>query len=304
MRRPGPRPTSVAVTAGETTAGTDAELAFGATITGTVTGPDETPLEGICVTAADAGFDNAGSTETDAAGAYVIDGLRPASYKLKYFSCGVGNYATEFFDDKPTRATADAIALADGATAAGIDAELAGGGTITGTVTGPGGTALAGVCVTSSDDELDGDLAETDASGRYTLSGLRAGAYRVGFSTCAPSDLVSEFYNDKPTRALANPVTVAEGATTANIDARLAREGKIAGTVRGPGGAPLDGVCVDGYDSGLRERRLGGHRRRRPIHARAPAGPAGTSSSSPPAARAIPPASSTTTARRGRRPIR
>ena len=71
------------------------------------------------MTAADAGFDNAGSAVTDARRRLQIVGLRAASYKVKFFSCGVGNYATEFYDDKPTRAAADALAVTEGSTTSG-----------------------------------------------------------------------------------------------------------------------------------------------------------------------------------------
>jgi hypothetical protein len=60
-----------------------------------------------------------------ASGDYTISGLAAGSYKVQFSACGGGNYVTEWWDNKPDPGTADIIALAAGASRAGIDAQLA-----------------------------------------------------------------------------------------------------------------------------------------------------------------------------------
>ncbi len=63
--------------------------------------------------------------------------------------------------------------------------------------------------------------AGTDASGNYTIDGLEAVAYRVGFYDCVSNRVLDEYYNDKSTLAAADPVSVTVGSDTSGIDAEL-----------------------------------------------------------------------------------
>ena len=59
----------------------------------------------------------------------MIEDLRSGTYKVEFSACGSGNFVGEFYDDKPTRAAAEAISVTTGSTRSNIDAELEGGGT-------------------------------------------------------------------------------------------------------------------------------------------------------------------------------
>jgi hypothetical protein len=94
-------------------------------------------------------------------------------------------------------------------------------------------------------------------TGRYTISGLEAGAYRIQFNvgsywdedsgeTVYPS-LKSEYYDDVTVRDDAEPLVIETGASLEGIDAALAEAAMISGWVALPSGAPqawLQGVRV------------------------------------------------------------
>jgi inosine-uridine nucleoside N-ribohydrolase len=62
--------------------------------------------------------------------------------------------------------------------------------------------------------------AQTAPDGTYTLSGLPAGTYKVGF--VPNSNYLPQFYSGKSTLATADPVSVATGSTSTGVDAALA----------------------------------------------------------------------------------
>ena len=130
---------------------------------------------------------------------------------------------------------------------AGIDASLAAGSGISGTVTGPDGTTpLAGIQVTAY--RWDGAgwdwiaSANTAADGAYWIGGLAAGTYRVRFDDWS-SAYHGETYDNAPDLNSGTDVVVGEGVTVAGIDASLLGWSKIRGRVTGPDGAtPLSGI--------------------------------------------------------------
>ena len=105
---------------------------------------------------------------------------------------------------------------------------------MTGTVTdGTTHAGLGGVdveLVDTSGNDLDD--ATTNPDGTYTLSGIPAGAYHVefnpggnGLSGGAPYAI--QYYNDKITLANSDPVTIAAGANTPNINAGLVPQSSV-----------------------------------------------------------------------------
>ena len=152
------------------------------------------------------------------------------------------NWVDEYYDDAATEQDAEVVTVA-GASRPGIDAELSPGGTITGTVTD---AATSGPLV---DAEVyafmpngDGDqFAFTDASGGFTLSGLAPGEWVVQYDA---DGHIGEYFDDQPTQATADRITVTTGSAT-TADAALATATQVSGTVTGTAGAPLDFVGVD-----------------------------------------------------------
>ena len=240
----------VSVVRGVDTTGINAELAIGGSISGNVTYESAGPLEDICVTAyyESGGFVN--QVRTDAAGDYTITGLRTDSYLVEFQDCGDNNVISEYYDNQPLGYLADPIAVAEGVDTSGIDAELAEGGRMSGTVTNALGAPLEDICVgTSSGAAEQGGNAQTNSAGEYLIGGLRAaGDYIVQFTDCGSNNVVAEFYDDVRLFGDASPVTVTQGAETSGVDAELATGGTVTGTVVDEQGDPLEGICVDAYD--------------------------------------------------------
>ena len=218
-------------------------LAAPGLVSGTVTGPDGAPLAGICVQVHDPAdddvFNDVGFALTGAEGIiYAVSGILAGDYKIEFSGCNQRNVVAEFYDDQPDFESSDLVTVADDADTANIDAQLAAGGAISGTVTGPDGAPLSAVCITAFfafDSGLWPDgFAATRADGSYTMIGLRAGGQLLQFQDCAARDLVGEWFDDEPLPGSADPVAVTVGEMAPGIDAQLAQGGAISGTVTDP----------------------------------------------------------------------
>lgn len=83
-----------------------------------------------------------------------------------------------------------------------------------------------------------------DVNGIYTVAGLPTGNYKLKFSSSA---YLTQYYNNKATMALSDPVSVVLGTATANINASLALGGKISGAVTN-GSTPIPNIYVSVWD--------------------------------------------------------
>ena len=138
-----------------------------------------------------------------------------------------------------------------GVTTPGIDAALARGGRISGRVTGTDGGGLESICVAAT--PVGGGVfvpgIRTNSTGRYKVTGLPTGSYRVQFGAfclpSAPSEYLSEYYDDHALAQDANPVPVTAPSVTTGIHATLLAGGSISGQVTADvGGAGLGNICV------------------------------------------------------------
>ncbi|MBP7687805.1 MAG: carboxypeptidase regulatory-like domain-containing protein [Thermoflexales bacterium] len=242
----------VAVTVGAVTPNIDAALTTGGQITGMVTATNGTPISGVSVYAygPDCNLLLAQSATTNGSGQYTIKKLKTGSYKLAFWAGSYSPYLSEYYNDKATLDTADAVNVAVGSTTGNINASLQLGGVITGQLTAAdGGAPLPEVYVNvynASNQRVGSGY--TDANGLYSTSGLTTGNYRLGFDPDEYGDSASyldEYYSDQATLAAASPVSVTLGGTTANINAVLARGAQITGRVAAEDtGAGLAGVEI------------------------------------------------------------
>lgn len=121
-------------------------------------------------------------------------------------------------------------------------------GSITGKVTlQAGGPKLdigtVDVCAYTS-AEKTADCANPGGDGEYTIEGLAAGEYKVGFWSTGYGYL-SQFFDDRASLSEAEPVQVTAGQTTSGIDAELRVAGKVTGRVTNAAtGEPIQGVQV------------------------------------------------------------
>ncbi|PYP71293.1 MAG: hypothetical protein DMD36_04190 [Gemmatimonadetes bacterium] len=271
----------VHVPLGVRTRGIDAALAVGGTISGTVTDEAGIPLSPVVVGAVplasipssiSGGFAVFGFTDPN--GQYHLrPGLQAGDYKVVFVDAHFPQptYALEWYNDKPDFAPADPVTVALGVDTPGIDATLALVGSISGTVTDAAtGEPLSDICVSIEPRETapcsctmicPGDIAgafafgTTGPNGTYTAAaGLPRGDYIVTFDDCSARGYLSEIYNDKQDRAVADPVAVMSGADTPGIDAALALGGSISGTVTDAAtGAPVQEICIEIFqDDGKR----------------------------------------------------
>lgn len=237
----------VPVAEGEHVTGIDAELQIGASLAGTVRGPDGQPIR-ACVQIHGPGV--AHGLQTLPTGEFRFDRLRAGDFQVFFDDCGDEHgLAGEWYENKATRSEADPVSLAAAEQRTGFDATLGEGGSIEGTVTGQGGAPLSGVCVRIFDgDGKRYSSLTTDAEGGFAAGAVAPGRYRVGYSNCHGSvNVAPEFYDDSATLAGAQELVVTEGSEL-RADAVLAAGGSISGVVRGPDQRPLDGACVQLFD--------------------------------------------------------
>lgn len=224
----------VAVTEGGAVGGINAELAVGARFSGTVVGLGGGPLSGIRVSVYDAGGRRVATAFTDAAGAYTTrPGLPSGTYRVGF--AGGSGFLGSYYSGATALEEAAPLAVTAPAVRGGINATLAPGGTIRGTVTSAAtGLPLSGISVSAS-GQGGGDSDITDAGGSYELSGLGSGSYTVAAGPFSGSNNLV-----RATRTAA----VAAPEATVGVDFALAAGATLSGTVTGPGGAPLSSITV------------------------------------------------------------
>jgi hypothetical protein len=220
----------VRVTSTRHTTRASAALRAGGWIDGTVTGgAPVTAQPGVCVDAVGASGEIVNSATTGVGGRYQIGNLPPGSYRV-YFgdpSCPDGPYdvTSQWYKGALSEKAAALVTVTSGTATQGIDAVLGGDGTVTGTVTGPAGSRLSGVCVSAiglSREDLP--TVGVSSGGAYTITGLPPGRYRVQFSSgCGASGYISQWWRDAGSERTASVLTVAAGAIVSGIDATLHR---------------------------------------------------------------------------------
>jgi len=241
-------PQNVAVSGGVTTSGIDATLPIGATISGTVTSARTGgPVPGICVDIEGTQTGTEASVTTAGDGTYSADQLPVDTYQV-VFSGGCGNtgsYAPQGYDDTSPADPQNIDVSAAGQSVTGIDAALAAGPAIRGTVTSTSGRKLSGICVFASTPSGSWENGTQTARGTYDLPNLAPGSYQVSFSTgCGNnSDLADEAFRGNVNGTQSDLVS-APGGTISGINAVMEPGGGISGVVRTAAGARVSTSCV------------------------------------------------------------
>ena len=222
--------------------------------TGTVVSPTGRPLENANVAVVD---QTTGSTinsvNTRPDGTYRL-GAPSGTYKLRVSATG---FATEFYDNVATLEAATAVPL--GAADAQLPPiSLQEGTTVSGRVTNPTGSGLERVQVNLRPVSGFNSYTDyTDAAGNIAFEGVRPGTYQVQF-TDPLGEYLGEWWNDKPTSATADVLTIGLGPVV-GLDAALAPDPAnvppapgsvdIAGQVVDSSGKPVVGASVAAWDT-------------------------------------------------------
>ncbi|NBB92594.1 MAG: hypothetical protein GVY32_05430 [Gammaproteobacteria bacterium] len=206
----------------------------GGLISGAVTDPSGSALEGIQVSCQpvdpDVIDDQPCFGITGADGGFAIGGrLLTDDYEVR-FTDPAGVYATEYFNDRIFSQDADTVAASPGTETTGVDAELAEGATIEGTVTREDGNFYPITAVSLLRQQpVSGDWLFVDSSvqlndGNYRIEGIPAGTYRVRFLGTGLSgshNADAEFYDDVADLEDAADVVLDPGQILSGIDAVL-----------------------------------------------------------------------------------
>lgn len=255
---------AVTVAAGVTTAGIDASLQAGGTISGVVLDPSGSPLAGVNVDIAGsdgASPEGAYGTATAADGTFTIDRLPTDTYALGVDPGGLPglDLASGWLGGTTTIAGAYGVSVTAGETTGGITIQLQPGGNIAGRVTEASNAGASGevaIAFDSSGEEVAGD--GTGSDGTYTITGLARGTYRVGFfpagGPSAPGPNYLPAYFGGTSLADATPVTVTPGSTATGVNQQVSPGGEITGKVTDPNGDPVANTLVaalDGSDDAI-----------------------------------------------------
>ena len=242
----------VSVTAPNNTGGIDAALTTGGSISGIVTDKNQTPLNGIKVCACDPNYFYPNAIEeyvcgyTGADGAYQLSNLPAGTIKVEFYGQDKG-YITQWYNNKGDFNSANPVSVTDGTNTPLENAKLYKSGSISGTVKANGAGIENIVVVVYDTNESNLGLTKTKADGTYTVAGLPpANNYKVEFYG-QDKGYIIQWYNNKSDFSSANPVSVADGTNTQNIDAVLTTGGSISGTVTAKGSGTAN-LLVEVYD--------------------------------------------------------
>jgi hypothetical protein len=200
----------------------DVSLSRYGTLSGLVRDDTGKPVPSAYVSAVSASGASLASGFTDAAGAYALTGLPAGNYSIRFSKSGL---LSLYYPASPTLLGATPVSVGLDQEIKGIDATLATGGSLTGTVTDASDTPLDGILISAT--PVNGSagpvFARTDSSGNYTLKGLSSGSFVVWLGE-TNTDYIVQTYPK-------GPVQVQLGRQTALEPVRLTVGGTISGRV-------------------------------------------------------------------------
>jgi hypothetical protein len=227
-------------------------MAADGSIAGTVTGAGGGPIAGdqVCAQSTTSTF-GYHCAVTASSGEYTIESVPTGNYRVHFE--GKGEFVGEWYEDAPSESAGKLVAVAEGATAGGVDAELTVGATVEGVVTdASGGQALDHIQVcaaTTISYPINNGCATSGPDGHYRLVGIPTGEYKLRFSPGFPGgdpDYLTLYYPDAERVEGGAPLHLVDGSTVTGIDVAMHLGGTISGTVLDGAGNPVQGAraCV------------------------------------------------------------
>jgi protocatechuate 3,4-dioxygenase beta subunit len=257
---------AVNLTAGQKASNINALLLKPSTVSGVVktaslTGGAASLAEGASVELLNANADTIAIVYTDSSGAYSFASVTPGDYWVRFSpSYDDADHTVAYYKDKTSFETSTKLTVASQTNVTAINATLPAFASISGVVKAGAslGTSkvISGVGVSALDSNGDSvGYASTDSDGKYSITGLDAGSYRIQFTPDAETDpsVVSEFWNHKQTLETATVVNLASGQALTGISPLLPLWSNITGTVKGyvssSSSVPLENAYVVAYNS-------------------------------------------------------
>lgn len=223
-------------------------FAAAASVSGTVTAEGGGPIQGVEVCAwPRPEASETTCADTDSAGHYLLADLAGWDYLIR-FSGWRNNlrYVDEFYENARYPEDENTVHL-EPLQNMTIDAALGEGGSISGTVADEvGGAPIANLTACAIDHEgIPLRCSRSTTAGEYVLNGLPSDTYSVEYEGQNRVNYLREFYEDASGWGTATDVVVTAPATTAGIDAELAKGAEILGHVSDvETGGPLYSVFV------------------------------------------------------------
>ncbi len=243
-------------------------LTQGAKISGVVTSDAGGPIELVSIEATNVSSGDSSFDQTDASGAYTVEGLKPGTYRIRA-SDGLDEYIGEYFDNTQEQVNAAPVTVAMDQTVGGINMSLAPkpvepktGVDISGTVVDETGKPLVGVSVEASTTPADAkdvkrvQATATNRKGVYQLDkidGVADDAVKVYAKGFLPREkdtfgVQGAWFGNVQASDAATPIAT-NALPRTGADIRLVTNGGISGAVTSDTGTPLKGVSVSVEDA-------------------------------------------------------
>ena len=219
-------PALIAVGVGITATNVNAALRKGFVITGTVTDQATgTPLSNVQVRAERGDGTSFGNVtaSTSGSGKYTLGPLEAGDYRLRFAPPSNDPHAAQWHTNATSYAAATLLNVIGNL--ADVNAALAYGSAITGTVSNATGEPVAGVAVSIFPAGVVSPAvasATSGADGQYVTSpGLAPGVYQAFFATPNTSVYLDSWYANESSQLSARLITVTNGISTTDVNLQL-----------------------------------------------------------------------------------
>jgi hypothetical protein len=180
---------------------------------------------------------------TDVDGNYTVTGIPVGAYKVQFDGQSAG-YVDEWYNDKADFGNANNVSITASNITPGINAVLARGGSISGSIIDSNRSGIENVLVSVYDDNYNIVASALSVqNGNYVIEGLPTGNYKIEIRGSGAGYL-DEWYGDKVDYATADIVSVMAPNTISGIDAILSYSGGVLEVV------PNDNLVSYGYQGG------------------------------------------------------